>query len=39
MDMPLHDEHSEGADAFRQFAQSKKGEKVQVKQIKFKGWN
>lgn len=38
MDAPLHDEHSEGADAFRQFAQSKKGEKAQVKQIKFKGW-
>ena len=39
MDAPLHDEHSEGADAFRQFAQSKKGEKVQVKQINFKGWS
>lgn len=38
MDTPLHDEHSEGADAFRQFAQSKKGDKLQVKQIKFKGW-
>lgn len=38
MDTPLHDEHSEGADAFRQFAQSKKGDKLQVKQIKFQGW-
>ena len=38
MDVPLHDEHSEGADAFRQFAQSKKGEKAEMKKIKFTGW-
>ena len=39
MDVPLHDEHSEGADAFRQFAQSKRGEKAELKKIKFKGWS
>jgi hypothetical protein len=38
MDVPLHDIHSEGADAFRQFAQSKKGDKPEAKKLNFRGW-
>lgn len=38
MDVPLHDIHSEGADAFRQFAQSRKGELAEFKTINFTGW-
>jgi hypothetical protein len=37
-DHPLHDVHSEGADAFRQFAQGYKGEKQVAKKINFKRW-
>lgn len=36
-DTPKHDEHSEGADAFRQFAQGY-GEAVEYKEIEFEGW-
>lgn len=38
MDTPLHDIHSECADAFRQFGQGYEGEKPEAKKIKFKGW-
>jgi hypothetical protein len=38
MDIPLHDIHSEGADAFRQFAQGYNGVKKAPKAIKFTGW-
>lgn len=39
MDLPLHDIHAEGADAFRQFGQGYGGEKVKPQKINFTGWN
>ena len=39
MDIPRHDIHSEGADAFRQFAQGYKGDAPSLsKPIQFVGW-
>jgi hypothetical protein len=38
MDTPRHDVHSEGADAFRQFAQGYKGDAPEAKAIQFAKW-
>ena len=35
MDKPLHDVHSEGADAFRQFGQGYTGERTSIKPLNF----
>lgn len=38
IDTPLHDEHSEGADAFRQFAQGYKEKRTLNQLPKMRGW-
>jgi len=39
MDAPLHDIHSEGADAFRQFGQGYEGDKKVFKKLNQGGWS